>query len=425
MAYLTHTLDRANLGNAKTDTLEEDLGLVGNQFSLLLILFYIPYSLMNIPFTLLAKRFNPSIVIPSIMIGWGTMAMCAAASRNFGGLLAVRILMGCVEAAFFPCAIFYCSFFYTRRQLSFRTSVFGMMGFIAGAISGLIAWSVFQWDKALRGWQYLFLIEGAMTVGIGIILFLVLPRSIEKSRWFSVEEKKLARQRLEEDSQDFDKNYRWDDVRTEARDWTTWVFTLMPLLYGVGVASSSNFLPVSSSSCTYRESHVLTQKDHRQAYRNPAGQVQSLHCWPQPHGSSHPAAHNLGFRSSAAARVHRRRNALRFVSRVDFACDLESRGACRNRIFPHLPDNLRNVHAGHPDPRVGGLEHNYHDRSRFSSRSQLHGAELGRNRQFIGLSGAGCAHLQACAHHCGVLPGGFHGCLPGTAGAFSAREQEA
>ncbi|KAI0122759.1 MFS general substrate transporter [Daldinia grandis] len=240
MAYLTHTLDRANLGNAKTDTLEKDLGLVGNQFSLLLILFYIPYALMNVPFMLLSKRFNPAVVIPTIMTCWGAMAMCAAATKNFGGILATRILMGAVEAAFLPCAIFYCSLFYTRRELSFRTSIFGCMGFIAGAISGLIAWSVFRWEKALRD---LFIIEGALTVGVGLLLFFILPHSIEKSRWFSDEEKRLSQLRLEEDSQDLDKHFRWEDAKKETQDWTTWVFTLMPLLYGVGVASSSNFLP--------------------------------------------------------------------------------------------------------------------------------------------------------------------------------------
>lgn len=248
LAYLTHTLDRANLGNAKTDTLEKDLGLVGNQFSLLLILFYIPYALMNVPFTLLAKRYNPAVVIPSIMCIWGLMATVSSATKNFGGILACRILMGCVEAAFFPCAIFYCSLFYTRHELSFRTSIYGMMGFIAGAISGLIAWSVFQWNKALHGWQYLFIIEGALTVGVGMLLFFVLPHSVQKSRWFTAEEKTLARQRLEEDSQDLDKTFRWEDAKKECRDWTTWAFTLMAILYGVGVTSSSNFLPVSTKT---------------------------------------------------------------------------------------------------------------------------------------------------------------------------------
>lgn len=41
--YFTHSLDRANLGNAKTDGFEKDIGLKDNQYSLILILFYIPY----------------------------------------------------------------------------------------------------------------------------------------------------------------------------------------------------------------------------------------------------------------------------------------------------------------------------------------------------------------------------------------------
>lgn len=51
--------------------------------------------------------------------------------RNFGQLLACRTLMGFFEAAFLPCAVFYCSLFYTRRELGFRTAIFFQMGMIA------------------------------------------------------------------------------------------------------------------------------------------------------------------------------------------------------------------------------------------------------------------------------------------------------
>lgn len=131
LAYFTHTLDRANLGNAKTGGIVEDLHLGGNQFNLLLILFYVPYGLCDIPATILAKRFNPALVMPIIMFLWGGLAMASAAAHNFGGILACRILMGAVEAGFFPCAIFYCSLFYTRKELALRVSYFGQMGFIA------------------------------------------------------------------------------------------------------------------------------------------------------------------------------------------------------------------------------------------------------------------------------------------------------
>lgn len=98
--YFTHSLDRANLGNAKTDGIEKDIHLHGNQYSLVLTLFYIPYGTLNIPLTILAKRFSPARVIPTLMFGWGAISLGAAAVQNFGGLVATRVLLGAVEAGF-------------------------------------------------------------------------------------------------------------------------------------------------------------------------------------------------------------------------------------------------------------------------------------------------------------------------------------
>uniref|UniRef100_A0A0B7KAG3 Major facilitator superfamily (MFS) profile domain-containing protein n=1 Tax=Bionectria ochroleuca TaxID=29856 RepID=A0A0B7KAG3_BIOOC len=244
LAYYTHTLDRANLGNAKTAGIEADLGMVGNQYNLLLVAFYITYSLMNIPWTITAKRYNPAVVMPILIAGWGTCTLASVASRNFGDFVACRTLMGVFEAAFLPCAVYYCSLFYTRRELGFRTAIFYQMGVIASATSGLISWGVFQWHKALKGWQYLFIIEGSITIGIAVVLLFVLPRSPEKCRWFSEEEKALAVYRLQQDSQDEDKKLRASDVKKQLLHGPSWVFAALAFLHGVGFSSSSNFLPV-------------------------------------------------------------------------------------------------------------------------------------------------------------------------------------
>ncbi|KAI0173364.1 MFS general substrate transporter [Hypoxylon sp. FL1284] len=237
LAYFTHTLDRANLGNAKTDGFEKDLGLVGNQFSLLLVLFYVPYAIFNIPWSILAKRYNSARVIPLTILAWGACMMSAAAAKNFAGIMATRIIMDK------PCEVYYLSLFYTRKEMAFRVSWIGQMGFIAGAVSGLISWSVFQWEGKLKGWQYLFIIEGSITVVVAIYLWTFAPRSPETSRWYTEEEVQLARQRLQQDSRDQDTEFHWDDARKQLKHWPTWVFAFMALMYGVGVASSSNFLP--------------------------------------------------------------------------------------------------------------------------------------------------------------------------------------
>lgn len=131
LAYFTHTLDRANLGNAKTDGIEQDLKLEGNQFSLLLVLFYIPYALFNIPWTILAKKYNSSLIIPIAIAVWGACTLGAAGTTNFAGLMATRIVMGAVEAAYKPCEVYYLSLFYTRKEMGFRVCWIGQMGFIA------------------------------------------------------------------------------------------------------------------------------------------------------------------------------------------------------------------------------------------------------------------------------------------------------
>ncbi|WYZ46061.1 hypothetical protein EsH8_IX_000286 [Colletotrichum jinshuiense] len=232
LAYFTHTLDRANLGNAKTDGIEQDLKLEGNQFSLLLVLFYIPYALFNIPWTILAKKYNSSLIIPIAIAVWGACTLGAAGTTNFAGLMATRIVMGAVEAAYKPCEVYYLSLFYTRKEMGFR-----------GAVSGLISWSVFRWNGKLHGWQYLFIIEGAITIAVAVFLYFFAPRSPEKCRWYTDNERRLAKLRLEEDSQDQDKKFRWEDAKKQLQHWPTWAFAFLALMYGVGVASSSNFLP--------------------------------------------------------------------------------------------------------------------------------------------------------------------------------------
>jgi hypothetical protein len=55
--------------------------MVGNQYSLLLVGFYLTYSLMNIPWTIAAKRFNPAVVMPIFVAGWGICTLASVAVK--------------------------------------------------------------------------------------------------------------------------------------------------------------------------------------------------------------------------------------------------------------------------------------------------------------------------------------------------------
>jgi hypothetical protein len=85
---------QSNLGNAQTDGLGTDLGFVGNEYSLLILLFYIPNGLCDLPLNMLTKKFSGRVMLPGLMLAWGAMALLQNAAKNFAGLLVIRLLLG-------------------------------------------------------------------------------------------------------------------------------------------------------------------------------------------------------------------------------------------------------------------------------------------------------------------------------------------
>ena len=63
--YFLAFLDRVNIGNARLFGLEEDTGLVGNQYNIALLLFFVPYILFEVPSNLILKKMKPRIWLPS------------------------------------------------------------------------------------------------------------------------------------------------------------------------------------------------------------------------------------------------------------------------------------------------------------------------------------------------------------------------
>lgn len=106
---MCHSVDRSNLGNAKTDGMDKDMNFKGNQYSLLILLFYIPFGLCDLPLALLTKRYSARKVLPTLMVGWGSMALFQIAAKSFGGMLPLRLILAAFEAGFF-CSSVFCEF---------------------------------------------------------------------------------------------------------------------------------------------------------------------------------------------------------------------------------------------------------------------------------------------------------------------------
>ncbi|KAI8407718.1 hypothetical protein FOFC_13159 [Fusarium oxysporum] len=227
--YFFNAVDRSNLGNAETDGMSKDLNFKGEEFSLLIVLFYVPNGLCDLPLNLLLKKFSGRIMLPSLMVGWGSMALLQAACKNFAGMLAIRLLLGAFEAGFFAGAVFYLTLFYQRGELGFRIAIFFGSALLASAFSGLISFGVFQIKVShIHGWMWLFLIEGGisgtMTVLLGILAFWWLPADPQSAWFLTKEEKHVARQRALRDGsgvigEDF-------NLKECFKSWNSWRFAV-------------------------------------------------------------------------------------------------------------------------------------------------------------------------------------------------------
>ena len=90
MLYTLSYLDRANIGNARTGGLERDFNLTSDQYSIVLLVFFISYVVFEIPSNLLIARVRPSLYLSALCILWGAVSACMAATNNWQQLAGVR-----------------------------------------------------------------------------------------------------------------------------------------------------------------------------------------------------------------------------------------------------------------------------------------------------------------------------------------------
>lgn len=142
-----------------------------------LMVFFFSYGLWEPVSNVLLRVLGPKIWFPIIVVIWGTITCLTCLVRSFGSFVAVRLALGISEAGLYPGSYFILSMWYTPRELATRMAIFYGANTAAGAFSGVIAYGVGHLDGAhgYKAWQWLFIIEGVITVGVGLMCFAFLP----------------------------------------------------------------------------------------------------------------------------------------------------------------------------------------------------------------------------------------------------------
>lgn len=247
--YILNYLDRNNVGAARLKGLQEDLKLSNTQYATCLSILYVGYILMQVPSNMFINRIpRPSLYISGVMLIWGLISTLTGLVKGFGGMVAIRFLLGFVEAAFLPGALLILSKWYTRRELTKRNAILFCGNLISNAFSSLVGAGVLSnMDGVLghRAWRWLFYIEGAATMFIAICACFILPDLPTNSRGFTEEELLVAQLRMTEDVGEADSDSAdqgiFDGLIMVVKDWKVYLMMLTFTAYTTGLSFNAFF----------------------------------------------------------------------------------------------------------------------------------------------------------------------------------------
>jgi MFS transporter, ACS family, tartrate transporter len=212
LLYIIAFLDRMNVGAAALQ-MPGDLGFNDRVVGLGAGMFFIGYLVLEIPGALIAERWSARRWIARIMISWGIITALMAFIHTAREFYVVRFLVGAAEAGFFPAVIVYLSHWFRYQDRAKAVAIFfaaNPLSFVIG--SPLAGWLLGISWLGLRGWRWLFILEGIPAIAFGVVTVFYLTDWPREARWLDPDEREWITTCLEEEKQ----------AKKKVRSYTIW-----------------------------------------------------------------------------------------------------------------------------------------------------------------------------------------------------------
>ena len=191
LCYVVSFLDRINIGFAQLQ-MKHDLGFSDAMYGLGAAVFYVGYVLCEVPSNLLLAKFGARRTFTRIMLLWGVASVGMMMVSTPAHFYLLRFMLGVFEAGFFPGIVLYLTYWYPARRRAAVLSVFFAGVAVAGVLGGLVSgWIMHDMGGVLGlfGWQWMFVIEGAPAVILGLVAAVYLVDGPQHAKWLSADEK--------------------------------------------------------------------------------------------------------------------------------------------------------------------------------------------------------------------------------------------
>ena len=232
LGYGAAYMDRVNISFASLQ-MNRDLHFSATTYGFGAGLFFLSYAACEVPSNLLLYCFGARRWLARIMITWGLLAIGMLFVRTPAQFYTVRFLLGMSEAGFFPGVVFYLMQWFPPELRARTVSRFYISLPLSAAFMGLIAGALLNLDGqlGLRGWQWLFLVEGLPAVLLGIAFFLYLPDTPTHAKWLTEDERQWIFHHVHQDpSGSAHHNESIGHALLDPRVWQIGIFEMLMLL---------------------------------------------------------------------------------------------------------------------------------------------------------------------------------------------------
>ncbi|KAK4931934.1 hypothetical protein LTR49_001621 [Elasticomyces elasticus] len=244
-------LDSGVISSASVTSMLSDLDLSGNRFSVSIFIFTIASIAFQLPSTIAVRTFGPRRWFAFITFCFGLITMCTAFIHTWKEMIALRILLGMAMSGVYPGLSYLISTWYLRSEQQTRYAYMQTGEVIILATGSIVNFGLNKLNGkgGLAGWRYMFLVQGLITIVLGIITFFWMvdfPDQAHNTPWFlTEEEQKLAVSRIQLDRSDAQADpFAWSKVLRHATDLKVYGFACMFFLLNLVSTSLSYFLPI-------------------------------------------------------------------------------------------------------------------------------------------------------------------------------------
>lgn len=231
LCYFFGYLDRVNVGFAKLQMVT-DLHLTDAAYGVGAGLFFLGYLLLQVPAGYLVQRIGVKKCLAGSMLTWGVVSVATLATVDQTSFYALRFLLGVTEASFFPAVIAYFSVWFPSKRLSkvmallFLAMPLGVI--VGGPLSGWIM-DATHGGFGLKGWQWMFVIEGLPAVVLGLYLMATVTERVDDATWLTDTEKRMVHAEMASEA-----TGKRASLGPALREPTLWLLFFTSFLYNVG-----------------------------------------------------------------------------------------------------------------------------------------------------------------------------------------------